>query len=267
MTATVSDIVTVLETLAPVHLAEEWDNVGLQVGHPDWPAKRVLVALDPTPAVVEEAIQADINVLVTHHPLIFRPLRNLNLATPTGSIIQRLMTRRVAVIAAHTNLDSVQGGINDVLVKILALQNIEILQAAPDDEHAGLGRVGELLQPMAFEALVQDIKQRMALAHIRFAGQPAGRVQRVAVCSGSGGGLLEVFLKSAADVFVTGDVRYHDAREIEAHHRGVIDIGHFESERIIVQHLAKRLAAQLKNMGRAVRVEEAACEVTPFKVL
>jgi dinuclear metal center YbgI/SA1388 family protein len=267
MTATLSDIVTGLETLAPARLAEEWDNVGLQVGHPDWPADRVLVALDPTPAVVEEAVQSDIDVLVTHHPLLFRPLRQLNLATQTGRLIQRLITRRVAVVTAHTNLDSVQGGINDVLLEVLALKNIGVLQPAPHDENAGLGRVGELPQPMAFEALVQDIKHRMGLSHIRCAGQPAGRVQRVAVCSGSGGGLMEVFLRSTAEVFITGDVRYHDAREVEAHQRGVIDIGHFESERIIVQHLARRLDAQLKSMGRAVRIEEAACEVTPFRVL
>lgn len=267
MTVRVNDILNGLESLAPRRLAEEWDNVGLQVGHPEWPVARVLVALDPTPAVVEEAIQVGANVLVTHHPLILRPLRNLDLATVTGTLIERLVARKVAVIAEHTNLDSVQGGINDVLVTLLALKNSVVLQPAPDDAQAGLGRVGELPHPVAFEALVSDIKQRMGLAVIRFAGQVKDRVRRVAVCSGSGSSLIQAFLDSGADVYVTGDVRYHDAREIEAHQRGVIDIEHFASERIIVEHLVKRLSIWLEHQGLAAAVQAAACEESPFKIL
>ena len=240
MTVRVADILAGLESLAPPRLAEEWDNIGLQVGHPHWPVRRVMVALDPTPAVVEEAIAIEADVLVTHHPLLFHPLRSLNLATVAGGLIQRLVNNEVAVITAHTNLDSVQGGINDVLVTMLGLTAITVLQPAVVDAQAGLGRLGELSPPVDFETLVVNIQQAMGLASVRFAGQIANAVQRVAVCSGSGGSLVKAFLDSSADVFITGDVRYHDAREIEAHQRGVIDIGHFESERIIVHHLAKR---------------------------
>ena len=267
MTARVDDIIAGLETLAPGRLAEDWDNVGLQVGHPQWPAGRVLVALDPTPAVVEEAIRDGAHAIVTHHPLLFRPLRNLNLATVTGALIQRLIEKRVAVIAAHTNLDSVPGGINDVLVEMLSLKNISVLQPVADDARAGLGRVGQLPQPLAFETLVGEIKARLGLSHLRYAGQPEKHVRRVAVCSGSGGSLVNLFLDSPADVYVTGDVRYHDAREIEAHRRGVIDIGHFESERIIVRHLAQRLTEWLTHKGLEAAVQEATCEETPFRIL
>ncbi len=263
----VADIISGLESLAPGRLAEEWDNVGLQVGHPEWPAGRVLVALDPTPLVVEEAVRAGANVIVTHHPLLFRPLRSLNLATVSGTLIQRLIEKRVAVIAAHTNLDSVSGGINDILVEILALQDIYILQPRVDDAEAGLGRVGRLPQPIPLESLARHIKQRLGLVHVRIAGQPEKQVRQVAVCSGSGSSLVGLFLDSPADVYVTGDVRYHDAREIEAHQRGVIDVGHFESERIVVPYLARRLSAWLGQQGFKADVQEAACEVSPFKIL
>ena len=267
MTVNVNDILTVIEALAPQRLAEDWDNVGLQVGHPAWAVDRILVALDPTPAVVEEAIQVGARVLVTHHPLIFRPLRNLDLSTVGGALIQRLIAQQVAVIAAHTNLDSVSGGINDVLAERLALVNCTVLLPAADDAQAGLGRVGDLPQPLSLEALVRDFKRRMGLNIIRYAGRAAARIQRVAVCSGSGGSLVKEFLASEADVFVTGDVRYHDAREIEAHQRGVIDIEHFTSERIIVDHLVRHLSHWLAQQGLAADVRAAACEENPFKIL
>ncbi len=269
MTARVRDIIAALEALAPQRLAEDWDNVGLQVGHPEWLAGRVLIALDPTPAVVEEAIREGATTIVTHHPLLFRPLRNLNLATISGGLIQRLVEKRVAVIAAHTNLDSVSGGINDLLVEILGLQNVTVLQPsnAVDDAHVGLGRVGELPKAVAFETLVRDIKARLNLERIRYAGPPDKLVQRVAVCSGSGGSLVNLFLESQADVYVTGDVRYHDAREIEMHQRGVIDVGHFESEFIIVRRLAPRLSDWLANQGHKVIVQASTCETTPFQTL
>ncbi len=261
------DVMAGLETIAPGHLAEEWDNVGLQVGHPEWPAERIMIALDPTPTVIEEAIRSGANVIVTHHPLLFRPLRQLNLATVTGALIQKLIDQRVAVIAAHTNLDSAPGGINDVLVEMLALENVAVLQPMATDTHAGLGRVGQLPQAVRFESLVRDIKTRLGLAHVRYAGQPENLVQGVAVCSGSGGSLLNLFLESSADVYVTGDVRYHDAREIEAQRRGIIDIGHFESERIIVGRLAQRMKAWLAHKGLVADVQEAQTEETPFQTL
>ncbi len=137
MTVTVSHVVAALEALAPRRLAEDWDNVGLQLGHPDWPVRRILVALDPTPGVVEEAVRTSAQVIVTHHPLIFRPLRQLDLATVSGTLLQRLIEKRVAVITAHTNLDSVQGGINDILTEILELNDVSVLQPpATDDPHA-----------------------------------------------------------------------------------------------------------------------------------
>jgi len=115
MGATVNDILNAIESIAPKALAEEWDNICLQIGCRQWPVKRVLTALDPTPEVIREVRNRKADVLVTHHPLIFSPLRSLDLDTPIGGLLQELLRQHIAVISAHTNLDSVQGGVNDIL--------------------------------------------------------------------------------------------------------------------------------------------------------
>lgn len=267
MTATVADIVAALEAVAPTRLAEEWDNVGLQVGSRGWPAQRVLTALDLTPEVLREARQLGCDVLVTHHPLIFKPLLALDLDTPLGAMLQTLITDRVALVSAHTNLDSVQGGVNDVLAGRLNLEAVSVLQPSPHDGQCGLGRIGRLAKPVSLGDLALAFKQAMALPSLRFAGDPKLPVQQVALCSGSGSGLIDAFLQTDAQVFATGDVRYHEAREIEAHGRGVIDIGHYESEHIVLEALARRLTEEITRGGWAVAVQVCTTERAPFQTV
>jgi len=267
MDAAVEDILAAVETVAPSNLAEEWDNVGLQLGSRSWPATRVMTALDPTPEVVREVIERQGNVLVTHHPLIFSPLRTLDIDRPLGRILETLLNHRIAVIAAHTNLDAVQGGVNDVLASLLAVEEVAVWQPSQRDASCGIGRMGRMTFPMALGELAAAIKDRMAVPHIRFAGDPDLQVHRVALCSGSGSSLLGVFLDSNADVFITGDVRYHDAREIESHGRGIVDVGHFESEHIILNELTNKLAEQMSSRGLDVRVEACRGEHAPFQTI
>jgi len=267
MDARVEDILETLNRLAPTRLAEDWDNVGLQLGSRQWPVRRVMTALDPTPAVIREVREREGDVLVTHHPLIFSPLRVLDLDTPLGRILEVLFAQRIAVIAAHTNLDAVPGGVNDVLASYLPLEEVCMLLPADHDSDGGMGRVGRLVDRTSLEELGAYLKTRMALPHIRFAGDPQLKVRRVALCSGSGSSMVGAFLASDADVFVTGDVRYHDAREIESHGRGVIDVGHFESEHIILDVLTQKLAEQMIARGLEVCVEACAVERPPFQTL
>ena len=267
MGATVADILAAVAAVAPWHLAEDWDNVGLQIGSRLWPVQRVMTALDPTLAVVREAIDRRANVLVTHHPLIFSPLRTLNVDSPTGRILEALFEHRLAVIAAHTNLDAVQGGVNDVLASLLAMDDIAILQPSEGDPSCGLGRIGRIASCRSLSELAATIRDRMALPHVRFAGSPELEVSRVALCSGSGSSLIEAFLASDAEVFITGDVRYHDAREIEAHGRGVVDVGHFESEHIVLEVLTDQLTEQMISHGLDVPIEACAGECAPFKTI
>ena len=264
MGATVEDILAAVGAVAPFHLAEDWDNVGLQMGSRRWPVKRVMTALDPTLGVVREAIDRKCDVLVTHHPLIFSPLRSLDIDEPLGCILEALFEHRIAVIAAHTNLDAVNGGVNDVLATLLAMDDMALLQPSERDPSCGLGRVGRITSRCRLDELALIIKDRMALPHVRFAGSPELQVGRVALCSGSGSSLIGAFLASDAEVFITGDVRYHDAREIEAHGRGVVDVGHFESEHIILDELTNKLTEQMVSCGLDVNVEACVGECAPF---
>jgi dinuclear metal center YbgI/SA1388 family protein len=134
MPVAVNDIIAMMECIAPSSLAETWDNVGLQVGDGCWNVERIRIALDPLPEVMEQACQDNIDLLITHHPLLFRPLKSLNVSTSVGKIIQKALENKTAVFSAHTNLDSAKGGINDFLAEKLGLQNTHVLQEAKKDD-------------------------------------------------------------------------------------------------------------------------------------
>jgi dinuclear metal center YbgI/SA1388 family protein len=276
MTATVADIIKVMETMAPLRLAEEWDNVGLQVGQLDWPVRSIWVALDPLYDVVDGACRNGVDLLITHHPLIFNPLRCINFDTPVGSVIQAAAGHKLAIFAAHTNFDSAADGINDLLAFRVGLADLKVLKrgdhpcedSATDDlQKQGLGRVGELEETMELLPLALSIKKKLGLKYIKIAGKPDLPVRRVAVCSGSGSGLMKDFFSSGAQVFISGDLRYHDAREVEALNLGIIDMGHFASEYLAIEILAKRLDKILAADGKDVKVEACRLENDPFLVL
>jgi dinuclear metal center YbgI/SA1388 family protein len=272
--ATLSDIIPILEAIAPPSLAEEWDNVGLQIGRAQWPINHIQVALDPTPGTVDTAIRADADLLVTHHPLLFKPLRHIDLNTPLGGIIDRAIRHRLAVYSAHTNLDRVADGLNDILAHRIGITHIQPLdsptergggiQSPSEAENQGLGRIGRLPQTLTLEKLALELKKRLALDHVRIAGDPALPVQRVAICTGSGSGFLEQFLQSGAEVYITGDLRYHDAREAEAARVGLIDVGHFSSEHLMVKAVVDRLQERLAACDFNVAVSACDNERDPF---
>ena len=186
MTATVADIIKVMETMAPLRLAEEWDNVGLQVGQLDWPVRSIWVALDPLYDVVDGACRNGVDLLITHHPLIFNPLRCINFDTPVGSVIQAAAGHKLAIFTAHTNFDSAADGINDVLAFRIGLADLKVLKRGdlPDEDSAaefyplvppatdyiqkqGLGRVGELEETMELVPLALSIKEKLGLKYIK----------------------------------------------------------------------------------------------------
>lgn len=273
MDPTVSDIIDVLDRIAPQALAEEWDNVGLQVGDPRRPVKNIWVALDPTYQVVNAACQQNVDLLITHHPLIFKPLQSLDFRTPEGSIIDLAVRHRLVIFAAHSNLDSAQGGINDVLAGRIGLDDLRPLARAKEpqliapDQGTGIGRVGRLESALDLKSLAQMIKKKLKLRHLRLSGDPDLPVKKVAVCSGSGASLLADFFASGAQVFVSGDLRYHDARDVEAANLGLIDIGHFASEHLIVDVLAQRLTGLFADSKKNLNIKACDIEKDPFTVL
>jgi GTP cyclohydrolase I len=255
----VGDVIRHLEMLAPGGLAEQWDNCGLQVGALDWPVQRIWVALDPLPEVVSAACRSQVNLLVTHHPLIFKPLTCIDAATPVGRIIADALAARLAVYSAHTSYDSAPEGLNDVLARRLGVNVARALAPSgmPSMPGAGLGRIGTLAHSMALGELARDVCQRLGLAEVQQVGDSRLMVHQVALCSGSGGSLTPDFLASAAQVYITGEIHYHQARDIAAAGRGAIDIGHFGSERIMIGDVAERLKRKFAAEG----VEVSACDL------
>ncbi len=265
--ARVDDIIREVTHLAPPRLAEKWDNIGLQVGRYDWPVRKVRVALDPGPEVVTAAADDDVDMLITHHPLIFPTLRSIDFATPEGTAIQAAAVNRLAIYTAHTNLDSARYGLNQMLAGKIGLEKPVALVPMDDaDLGEGLGRVGKIPVSTTLGRLAVFLKEKLRLDAVRIVGDQHLSISRVALCTGSGSGLIQAFLDSRAEVFVSGDLRYHDARLIETRGRGAIDIGHFASEHIMVKAFAADLQRCLDEKRINVRVESWEQEQDPFRI-
>ncbi len=267
MTVVVADIIALMDRLAPPHLAETWDNSGLQVGDPSWPVKKVWVALDPLPEVVERACAAEVDLLITHHPLIMTPFKSLDLSQYPGPIITRAIASRMALFCAHTNFDSVSEGLNDILCNRIGLTDVKPMEENEDGVLEGIGRIGTLPSAQPLEAFARMVKKSLGLNWLRCVGDPHMEVQKAAVCTGSGGSLMELFFATDADVYVTGDLKYHNARDAEAAGRALLDIGHFPSEHLMVEPLARRLQALMGEADAHVAVEACDFENDPFVLI
>lgn len=272
-TPSVQAVVALLEELAPPQRAETWDNVGLQVGDPDWAVTKAAVALEATDAVIEAAAAAGAALLVVHHPLIFRPLGALRLDEPVGRRIARLLAARVALYAAHTNFDASPGGTNDHLAASLGLEGAQVLApltaaaAAGAAQLVGHGRIGDLPAPASLDALAGRVRQALSAPHVRVVGDGKRRVQRVAVAAGAGASLAALAARGGADVLVTGDVKYHEAQAALDLGLCLIDPGHFSSEAAAMAVLAAELGRRLTEAGCQVVVQPVRGQQEPFRVL
>lgn len=272
--ARVADIITIMDELAPPRLAEQWDNCGLQVGSRKWPVKKIWVALDPLFQVVEAAIQDSVDMVITHHPLMIQPLAKIDLDSDAGRVIGRAIEGRLAIFAAHTNLDSALEGINDLLAHKVGLQDLapllpvrSALIESDDDAQmplAGLGRIGRLPSPATVGDLAKAIKTQLGIDQVKIAGDTRLAVDHVAVCSGSGASLVDAFLETDAQVYVSGDLKYHQARIVESAGRALIDVGHFASEHIFIDAMVKKLQGVAKAAGWPVTVQACQLEQDPF---
>ena len=229
---TVADILKYIETIAPPHMAEGWDNVGLLCGRKDRPVQKILVALDPFRSVIDEAIGIGADLIVTHHPLIFgEDVKAVNTDTETGRCLLTLIENGIAAINAHTNLDQAPGGVNDILAKKLALVNIQVLNPAGTDAEGrewGLIRMGEVPeQPL--EAFLNRVKTLLGCEGLRYVNSGKA-VRKVCVGGGSCGGFVHEAAKLGCDTFVTADVKYNQFRTAFELGINLIDAGHFHTE-------------------------------------
>ena len=241
---TVADILKFVETLAPRTMKMDWDNVGLLCGSKSTPVTKILVALDPFEHVCAEAARWGAELIVTHHPMIFRPLPNVTDETSIGRGIMTLIRNGISAVNAHTNLDQAPGGVNDVLAKRLALVNVEVLSPCGTTESGdswGLLRAGEVPeQPL--DAFLNRVKILLGCEGLRYVngGRP---VRRVCVGGGSCADGMHEAIAAGCDTFVTSDVKYNQFWDAHDLGLNLIDAGHFYTENPVVPVLAEKLAA------------------------
>ena len=239
------DVMEVMERIAPKRLAEEWDNPGLLVGSPSDEVRRILVCLDVREEMVARAQAEGFQMIVAHHPGIFRGMKKLRTDLPDGRLLGALLRANIAVFAAHTNLDCAEGGVNDVLAARIGLTPETIAPFGAETLSESLGRVGKLPAPMGAWKFAAQVKTGLGAATVRFVSGGNHPVKKVGLCSGSGAEFIERAAFLGCDAFVTGDVRYHDAQRAAALGIHVIDAGHFATEQPVVEILAARLDEEL----------------------
>lgn len=369
--AKLSDIVGIINKIAPPAFAEDWDNVGLQVGDPASCIERIMVALDPCPEAVDAAINNSCQLLLTHHPLIFKPLKRIATTDATGRLIHQAFAGRLAIVSLHTNYDIAQNGVNDLLAEALGMTfcrplkvshreellkltvfvplshhdalldvllpfshlsgnyaecsfttsgqgtfkplagaspyigavgkresveeaRLELLiskadlqpalkalhKAHPYEEpafdmapllnaglHSGLGRIGLLEEAPRLKDFAGSVKKCLGTPTLKIVGNPEQRIGKLAICGGSGASLLHDAAREGADLFLTGDIKYHEAREAQALGIALIDAGHFATERLMIDGLARQLEKELGQRRYDVKVFRCTAESDPFTFL
>ncbi len=229
--------------LAPADMQEDWDNVGLLCGRAGREVRRILVALDPFPAVIEEAKAVGAELLVTHHPLIFSARKSVQDGDVVGRSLLTLIESGIAAVNLHTNLDSAPGGVNDCLAKALGLTDLEVLAPAGTDGQGrayGIGRAGVTV-PCPLPDFLARVKAALGCGGLRYAD--GGReVRRVAVGGGACGDMLADAVRLGCDTFVTADVKYNQFADAQALGVSLIDAGHFPTENVVCPSLAAYLA-------------------------
>ncbi len=231
------------------HTAAAWDSIGLQVGDPSDEISAVMISLDVTAEVLDEARDRAVDLIVAHHPLLFAPLARLTPSTAAGRLALRAARDRVAVIAVHTNFDAAVPGTTEPMVEALQLTDVRPLEPLPDEPEHGLGRIGTLPRAMRVRAVADLLAGALPAPHLRVAGPLERLVERVAACGGAGDSLLDAAHAAGADLYVTGDLRHHVVLDALTVGMAVIDAGHYATEAAALPALRTRLATMASSRG------------------
>lgn len=240
---------SVIDSISPEELREAWDNTGWQIDT-GREVDTVLVALEVTEDVIQEAIKKGAELIVTHHPLLFAPLSSVRLDETAGRYIDSLLRRGISVYSTHTSFDKVEGGNNSYIGCLIAAKRVSVVPGTMD-----MMRVGDLEKPLKTSALTRLIAERFEadINGFRLTGDPARLISRAAWCSGAGGGLTERAKSCGAQLYITGDLGYHEARQAAESGIDVLDIGHFASEEIFVRNMAAKLREKLPGSVKVIR--------------
>lgn len=365
---TVKDVIQLFEEWVPTYLAESWDNVGLQLGSKQQKVEKLMIALDVTDRVVQEAAEKKVDFIIAHHPLLFKGLKSIDFDEPKGKVIKKLIQKNIAVYAAHTNLDAVKGGVNDLLAERLQIMDTKVLvpthseqlfkfavyvpkthatelmekigdagaghigdyshctfqtegmgafkplegtnpfigsqgslekveeikvetiiresqltqivqvaaEAHPYEEMAydliplaneaapaGLGRIGKLKQPLSLKKYIDIVKKQLNVSYIRYTGDEEKVIETVAVLGGSGKGFIPEVLKQGADLYITGDLTFHEAQDAEEAGLCLIDPGHHVEE-VMKQGVQHYFNQHLDSLSTQIKVITSDQSTDPF---
>lgn len=241
----VLNVLDLLDEYAPMSLKESYDNVGLLVGDKCDIVKRVLVGLELTDSFIEEAIEGGYNLIIVHHPLIFKPLSRVNAEDPISARVMKLIRANINLIAMHTNLDRTLGGLNDYMCEILDIKVNYPLENALDEE-IPVYRIGHM-ETQSLKELVLRVKETLALEYIHFVGNQDKEITTVAVCTGSGMSFYKEIVAHKVDVYITGDVKYHEAMAALDSGVALIDATHYGTEIVVGKLLCRILNTKFEH--------------------
>lgn len=265
MTTTVKDILEQLNNIAPFALAESWDNNGLLIGSSKAEVHSILIGLDPSNALLEEAIDRGCDTIITHHPAIFKPLPAINTDTPGGKFIQTALTNSISVIACHTNFDSAADGVSDALGRALGLTLTNpIIDSDDATDKTGLGRMGTFSTPQNGEHFIQNILQVLELDTVMVAGKAPEQIATVAICGGSGSSLAPKTQQMGADIYLTSEVKHSDARWAEDAGFCIVDGTHYSTEQFAVNLLVQKMEEIASENNWTLNISSTETERHPF---
>lgn len=268
---TIRAISNCIEQAVPLENAMDYDNVGLLVGDGDQVVTGVLVALELTDLILEEAISKDCNLILVHHPLIFNPLHRITKQDPIGNRIIRLIEHQIGLYACHTNLDSSYGGLNDFVADVLGIKITNLKKynwllsgesstsnAEPEVSNIRVG----LVERQTLAEFVKQVKERLNLDYIHYCGEESAIIKKVGLCTGSGVSFFQEALRQKVDVYVTGDMKYHDAMMALDQKTPIIDATHYGTEQLVSKWFLDFLQRNFSNL----QIIESEYSVNPIKL-
>lgn len=251
------EVINCLEKIAPCCFAEKWDNVGLIAGREDKEINKILIALDPTSEVIEEAVSWGADLLITHHPLIFSGIKSVTTNDFIGKRVFHLIYNDICYYAMHTNFDVM--GMADAVADELKLEKSQVLDVTFQDEISkeGIGRLGELSRTMSLEECARFVKERCKLSSVKVFGDPEKLIDVVALIPGSGKSYIDMAISKGAQVIITGDIDHHNGLDAVERGLAVIDAGHYGLEKIFVAYMEEVCKRELTDIQikRAIEKE------------
>lgn len=265
MALKVKDIINIMEDIAPVKYKESYDNVGFMVGDREQEVTKLLIALDCTLDVINEGKDLGVEMILTHHPLIFKKPSSITTDTLQGMKIIELIRNNINLYSAHTNWDTIANGLNDTIVKLLGFKQWDIIDKNPMDGNSGIGRIVELEEIKTLKELIDLLKEKLQVANIKYSGQLHKEIKKIAIINGSGQDYFQRAVDMGADLVITGDTTYHFVSDYTEMGLSIIDIGHFNSEWPVVKYLGNQLKEQLEQKGVEVILSSKA--KNPYKFI